>query len=68
MAMFAKRWVKANLAKTYEEDEKIEVELESINNYSVEPETKTFSSKKPLLLTKPKDEWSNELEGVVKMV
>ena len=34
----------------------------------MEPETKTFSSKKPMLLTRPKDEGSNELKGVVKMV
>ena len=34
----------------------------------MESETKTFSSKKPLLLTRPKDEHSHELENVVKMV
>ena len=56
MAMFAKRSVKASLAKIYEEAEKIEAELESLNKYLGEPKTKTFSHKKPLLLTKPKDE------------
>ena len=68
MAMFDKRSVKATLAETYEEVEKIEAELVSVNKYPVEPKTKTFSNKKPLLLTRPKDEKSNELEGVVKMV
>ena len=68
MTIFTKRSVKATLAATYEEVEKIEVELESINKYPVEPETKTFSNKKPLLLTRPKDERLNELEGVVNMV
>ena len=56
MAMFSKISVKSTLATTYEEAKKIEDELESINKYLVEPETKTFSSKKPLLLTRPKDE------------
>ena len=56
MAMFTKRSVKATLSATYEEVEKIEAELESVNKYLVEPEAKTFSSKKPLLLTRPKDE------------
>ena len=68
MAMFAKRLVKATLAATYEEAEKIEAKLESVNKYPVEPETKTFNNKKPLLLTRPKDERSHKLEGVVKMV
>ena len=56
MTMFAKRSVKATLATTYEEVEKIEAELESINKYPVESETNTFSSKNPLLLNRPKDE------------
>ena len=56
MAMFSKRSVKSTLAATYEEDEKIEAELESVNKYPVEPKTKTFNNKKPLLLTRPKDE------------
>ena len=54
MEMFSKRAVKATLAKTYEEEEKTEAELESVNKYLVEPETKTFNNKKPLLLTRPK--------------
>ena len=34
----------------------------------MESETRPFSGKKPLLLTRPKDEYSHELESVVKMV
>ena len=56
MAMFSKISVKTTLVATYEEAEKIEAELESINKYPMELETKTFNSKKPLLLTRPKDE------------
>ena len=33
-----------------------------------EPDVRTFNSKKHLLLTRPKDEHSSELENVVKMV
>ena len=61
--MFAKTSFKTTLAETYKE-----AELESIYRYPVEPETKTFNIKKHLLLTRPKDERLNELEGVVKMV
>ena len=56
------------MVETYEEAVKIEVELERINKHSVEPEVRNFGSKKPLLLTRTKEERSNELEGVVKMV
>ena len=56
------------MVETYEEAIKVEVELESINKYFVEPKISTFGRKKPLLLTRPKEEHSNELEGVVKMV
>ena len=56
------------MVETYEESVKIEADLESINKHYVEPEIRNFGSKKPLLLTRPKDEHSNELEGVVKMV
>ena len=34
----------------------------------MESKTRPFSDKKPLLLTRPKDEHSHELESVVKMV
>ena len=41
--------------------------MESIENYPVQSEEKTFG-KKPLLLTKPKDERSQDFEGMVKMM
>ena len=66
--MFVKKSVKPSLVENYEEAKKVESELESINKHSVEPEIRNFGSKKPLLLTRPKDEHSNELENVVKMV
>ena len=68
IAIFVKRSVKPTLVETYEEAEKVEGEMESIDKYPVLSEEKTFGNKKPLLLTKPKDERSQELDGVVKMV
>ena len=65
--MFVKGSVKPSLLETYEEDKKVEEELESINKHSVDSYT-NFFNKKPLLLTKPKEEHSNELDNVVKMV
>jgi len=59
--MFVKRSVKPSLVETYEEAVKIEFELESINKYFAEPKIRNFCSKKPLLLTRPKDEHSHEL-------
>ena len=66
--MFLKRSVNPFLVETYEEDVNIEAEIESTNKHSKELEIRNFGSKKPLLLTKPKDEHSHELESVVKMV
>ena len=66
--MFVKRSVKPSLAETYEEAEKIEAERESVNKNSMESKTRPFSGKKPMLLTRPKDEHSHELDSVVKMV
>ena len=66
--MFSKRSVRPTLAETYEEAEKVEAELESIENYPVQLEEKTFGSKKPLLLTKPKDEQSQDFEGMLNMM
>ena len=42
--------------------------MESIENYPVQLEEKTFGNKKPLLLTKPKDERSQDFKGMVKML
>ena len=41
--------------------------MESIENYPVQSKEKTFG-KKPLLLTKPKDERSHDFEGMVKVM
>ena len=60
--------MRPTLAETYEEAEKVEVELENIENYPVQLEEKTFGGKKPLLLTKPKDEQSQDFEGMLKMM
>ena len=51
-----------------EETNKVEVELESIAKHTSESEIKAFSSKKKFLLTRSKEEHSNELENVVNMV
>ena len=66
--MFVKRLVKPTLVETYEEAEKVEAEIESMEQYPVQSKEKTFGNRKPLLLTKPKDERSQELDCVVKMV
>ena len=66
--MFVKIAMKCSLVGNYEESNKVEVEIDSIAKHTSESEIKTFSSKKPLLLTRPKEEHSNELEHVVKMV
>ena len=42
--------------------------MESIEHYPMQSDEKTYGNKNPLLLTKPKDEWSHELDGVVKMM
>ena len=67
LAMFAKISIKHTLSETYEEAERVEAEMESIENYPVQSEEETFG-KKPLLLTKHKDERSQDFEGMVKMM
>ena len=66
--MFVKREVKPTLVENYEESKRVEVDLDSIARHTSELEIKATTSKRPLLLTKPKEEHSNELENVVKMV
>ena len=56
------------MVENYEEAKKIEAGLDSIERHTLEPELKHTTSKMPLLLTKPKQEHSNEIENVVKMV
>ena len=68
IAMFVKRSINPAIVETYEEAEKVEDEMESIDKYPAPSEEKTFGNRKPLLLTKPKDERSQELDSVVKMV
>ena len=41
--MFVKSSVKPSFVETYEESNKVEFELESINKHFVEPELETFS-------------------------
>ena len=68
IAMFVKWSVKPSLLGTYEVAKKVEEELEiSRNKQTVDLDT-NFFNKNPFSLTKPKDERSNELENVVKMV
>ena len=62
LAMFAKSQVKPTLSETYEEAEK-----ESIEDYP-EQSREIFFGKKDLLLTKPKEEKSNDFEGMLKMM
>ena len=58
LAMFVKRSVNPTLVETYEESEKVEAGMESIDQYPAQSEEKTFGNRKPFLLTKPKYERS----------
>ena len=49
LAMFAKRSVRPTLVETYEEAEKVEVEMESIEHYPTQPNERTYGNKKALL-------------------
>ena len=62
LAMFSKMSVNPTFSETYEEAERVEAEKESIEDYPEQSGDKTFG-KKPLLLTKPKDERSQDFEG-----
>ena len=66
--MFVKREVKRTLVENYDEASKVEDELDSIAKHTAESKIKPVAGKRPLFLTKPKEEHSNELENVVKMV
>ena len=68
LAMFVERSVNPTLVETYEEAEKVEAEMDNIDQYPIQLEEKTYGNKKTLLLTKPKYERSQELDGVVKMM
>ena len=47
--MFSKRSVRPTLVETYEEAEKVEVELESIEHYPTQSNERIYGNKKPLL-------------------
>ena len=66
--MFVKRAVKVTLVENYEESKKVEGDLDSIVRHTSKPKEKTISIKNLVLITRPKEEHSNELENVVKMV
>ena len=68
ITMFVKRSGKVTLVENYEEAKKVEAYLDSIAKHTPELELKYTTRKRPLLLTKPREERSNELENVVKMV
>ena len=59
--------VKPTWLETYEEDERVEAEKESIEDYPEQSGEKTFG-KKALLLSKPKEEQSHDFEGMLKMM
>ena len=67
LAMFTKMSVKPTLSETYEEDERVEAEKESIEDYPEQLREFVFG-KKALLLTKHKDEQSHEFEGMLRMM
>ena len=66
--MFVKMAVNPTLLENYEESKKVEADLDNITRHTLELEVKPMASKKPFLLTRRKEEHSNELENVVKMV
>ena len=66
--MFVKRSGKLTLVENYEEAKKVEADLDSIAKNTPKPKLKHTIRKRPLMLTKPREEHSNELENVVKMV
>ena len=68
ITMLVKRAIKCSLVENYEEANKVEAELDNINKHTTRPEVRNFSGKKPLLLTRPQEEHSTELENVVNMV
>ena len=65
--MFAKMKARPTLVETYEEAERVEAKKESIEDYPEKSGEKT-SSKRALLLSKPKDEQSHDYQGMLKMI
>ena len=56
------------MVENYDEAKKVEGDLDSITRHALELKVKPTTSRRPLLLPRPKEEHSNELENVVKMV
>ena len=67
LAMFAKMKARPMLVETYEEEERLEAERESIEDYRKQPEEKTIG-RRTLLLSKPTKEQSHDFEGMLKMI
>ena len=67
LAMFAKAQDKPTLIETYEEEERLVAEKESIEDYPKLPGGKT-TGRRALLLSKPKEEQSHEFKGMLKMI
>ena len=65
--MFSKIKAKLTLVETYEEAERVEDERESIEDYPKQPEERTIE-RRALLLSKPKDEQSQDYQGMLKMI
>ena len=65
--MFAKMKAKPTLVETYEEAERVEAERESVEDYPDLPREKT-TERRALVLSKPREEHSHDLEGMMKMM
>ena len=61
LAMFAKMKAKPTLVENYEEEEMVEAEMESVEDYLDLPREKT-TNRRALLLSKPKDEQSHDYQ------
>jgi hypothetical protein len=67
IGMFSKRSQRNTLALKFDEVETMEIELSAYEKHPHYEETKS-TGKKPLLLTKPPDRESKDIDNVVKMV
>ena len=65
--MFSKMKPRPTLVETYEEEERVEAEKESIADYPDLPKKKT-TMEKSLLMSKPKEEQSHDFQGMLKMI
>ena len=65
--MFAKMKAKPTLVETYEEAKRVEAERETVEDYPDLPKEKTTGIK-ALLLSKLKEDYSHEYQGMLKMM